>query len=188
MEKAELRPYKRRLRSVLIHKPIQRQFTLVVISLLILSALTIGLVIHATIREAMMGGGYRFGKISPYEVMSDVSYDLIVRISFILFITILAIALFGIFFLHRIVGPIYRFQGVLRRVSHGEIPDDVRLRENDFFVETAADVNQVLGMLREKKQRIEKLGGQLEEAIRKNPSSPAGSLLSEIRDALSKLT
>ena len=44
------RQYKRKLRSVLIHKPMQREFTLVVMSLLIISALTVGFVIHQTIR------------------------------------------------------------------------------------------------------------------------------------------
>lgn len=187
MEQPAERTYKRRLRSVLIHKPIQREFTLVVMSLLIISALSIGLVIHSTIRQAMMGGGYRFGTISAYEVMSDISYDLIVRVSLILFVTILVIAFFGIFFLHRIAGPIYRFRGVLHRISQGEIPEDVRLRENDFFVETAADLNHVLGILRDRRRKIENLKGRVEEAVQKPPSL-AGSLFAEIKKTLDGLT
>ncbi|MBI4116095.1 MAG: methyl-accepting chemotaxis protein [Candidatus Omnitrophica bacterium] len=153
MEEATPRQYKRRLRSVLIHKPMQREFTLVVISLLIISALTVGFVIHSTINQAMMGGGYRFGRISAYEVMSDVRYDLIVRVSLVLFVTILVIAIFGIFFLHRIAGPVYRFRRVLHRIAEGEIPDEVKLREGDFFTETADDLNRVLRMLRERRDR-----------------------------------
>src|SRR3989338_6696733 len=95
VEPSVARDHKRKLKSVLIHKPMQREFTLVVMSLLIISALTVGFVIHYTIREALMGGGYRFGKISAYEVMSDVSYDLIARVSFVLFVTLLLIAVFG---------------------------------------------------------------------------------------------
>ena len=177
---------KRRMRSVLIHKPIQREFTLVVMTILFISALTVGFVIHATIRQAMMGGGYRFGTISAYEVMSDVSYDLIIRVSLVLFITIMVIALFGIFFLHRVAGPIYRFQGVLRRISKGEIPDDIRLRENDFFVDTATDLNHVLRMLRDKRKQTEFFKNQLEEAARKSPAS-SESILREIKDALNKM-
>lgn len=187
MENAAERPYKRRLKSVLIHKPMQREFTLVVISLLIISALTIGFVIHSTIREAMMGGAYRFGKISPYEVMSEVSYDLIVRVSLVLFVTILVIAIFGVFFLHRLAGPVYRFRSILRRVSQGEIPDEFRLREGDYFTETADDLNQVLRILRERRRQLDEIEGQLEEALRRNPSDSLANVLTEVKQALHRL-
>ncbi len=188
MEQSETqKQYTRKLRSVLIHKPMQREFTLVVMSLLIVSALTIGFVIHATIREAMMGGGgYQFGRISVYEVMSDVRYDLIVRVSLILFVTVIAIAAFGVFFLHRVAGPVYRFRNILRRVSKGEIPDEFRLREGDFFTETADDLNLVLRSLRERKVRIETLRDRLDRAILENTGLPIASLLQEVKETLER--
>ena len=179
---------KRRLRTVLIHKPMQREFTLVVISLLIVSALAVGFVIHSTIREAMMGGGYRFGKISAYEVMSQVGYDLIVRVSLVLFITMVVIAAFGVLFLHRIAGPVYRFRGILRRVSQGEIPEDFRIREGDFFTETADDLNQVLRELRERRKCVEELQRKVEQAIQLSPSSQAAAVLKEIQGSLGELS
>ena len=186
MEQQEAKAkYKRRLRSVLIHKPMQREFTLVVISLLIISALTVGFVIHYTIREGMMGGGFRFGKITPYEVMSDITYNLITRVSLVLFITILVIALFGIFFLHRIAGPVYRFRSILRRVAKGEIPDEFKLREGDYFMETAEDLNTVLRMLRLKRQRVEGLSKRLEQVVQKNQGGTAD--WAQIKDELNKL-
>lgn len=178
------RQYKRRLRSVLIHKPMQREFTLVVISLLIISSLTIGFVIHSTIREAMMGGGYRFGKISAYEVMSEVSYDLILRVSLVLFVTILIIALFGVFFLHRIAGPVYRFRSILHRLNQGEIPDEFKLREGDYFTETAEDLNKMLKMLRERRSRIQSVQARLEQAIQSNAGAGLAPLLKELKDIL----
>ena len=188
MEKSAQNPqYKRQLRSVLIHKPMQREFTLVVISLLMISALTVGLVIHYTIREAMMGGGYRFGKISAYEVMSDVRYDLIVRVSLVLFVTILMIGLFGVFFLHRIAGPVYRFRSVLRRIVKGEIPDEFRLREGDYFTETAEDLNQVIRLLRARRQRVESLQKRLDEVTKKASGSGIVGELSQVKGDLEKL-
>jgi sensor histidine kinase YesM len=186
-DKEQVSSYKRKLRSVLIHKPMQREFTLVVISLLIISALAVGFVIHYTIREAMMGGGYRFGKISPYEVMSEVSYDLIVRVSTVLFVTLLIIAIFGIFFLHRIAGPVYRFRGVLRRIIKGEIPQEFKLRDGDYFTETAEDLNHLLQMLNEKRLGVENLQRRLSELLQKNPSSPLSRELSEIKETVNKL-
>ena len=179
--------YKRRFKSVLIHKPMQREFTLVVISLLIVSALAVGFVIHYTLREAMMGGGYRFGKISPYEVMSEVSYDLVLRVSMVLFATLLLIAVFGVFFLHRIAGPVYRFRSILRRVAKGEIPDEFKLREGDFFTETAEDLNVVLQILRSKRQKAQDLQKRFEEVIQKNSGSPITNELSSLKEGLQKL-
>lgn len=187
MEDSAQRQYKRQLKSVLIHKPMQREFILVVISLLIISALTIGFVIHGTIREAMMGGGYRFGKITPYEVMSDVSYDLIVRVSLVLFVTILVIAIFGVLFLHRIAGPVYRFRNVLRHISQGEIPGEFHLREGDFFTETAEDLNVVLEKLRQKRERIDSLKQKLEAASRENANPSLQTFVRELRDSLEEL-
>jgi len=182
------REQKRKLRSVLIHKPMQREFTLVAMSLLIISALVVGLVIHQTIQEAMMGGGYRFGKISAYEVMSDVRYDIIARVSLVLFATIIVIGLFGVFFLHRIAGPVYRFRRTLQQVSKGEVPEEVRLREGDFFVETAEDLNHLLQFLRERRERIQNLRRRLEEAGRESVIPPSAMpLLTELKASLDQL-
>lgn len=187
MEASAQKQYKRRLRSILIHRPMQREFTLVVISLLIISALTVGFVIHSTIHEAMMGGGYRFGKISAYEVISEISYDLILRVSLVLFVTILIIAVFGIFFLHRIAGPVYRFRHVLHRVSQGDIPDEFRIREGDFFADTAEDLNHVLELLRTRHERVEGLRRRLDEALREAPSPSVSSLLRELKETIERL-
>lgn len=188
MEQPIQREYKRRLRSVLIHKPIQREFTLVVISLLIVSALTIGFVIHSTIRQALMGGGYRFGTISPYEVMADISYDLIFRVSLILFATIFVIVIFGILFLHRVAGPVYRFQSVLRRVVKGEIPGEFRLREGDFFLETADDLNKVLNLLKNNREHLKTIRARLDEAIKRNAGSGNVAVLTELKESINKLS
>ena len=187
MERTEQRQYKRKFRSVLIHKPMQREFTLVVISLLIVSALAAAFVIHYTIHEAMMGGGYRFGRISAYEVMSEVSYDLITRVSIILFIAMLLIAIFGVLFLHRIAGPVYRFQGVLRRISRGEVPEEVRLREGDFFTETAEDLNRVIQILGQRRQVSQGLRSKVEDMLRKGALSPTDPALREIQQLLEKM-
>lgn len=180
-------PYKRRLKSVLIHKPMQREFTLVVFSLLIVSSLTIAFVIHFTIHQAMLGGGYRFGRISPYEVMSEVSYELIARISLVLFVTIIVIGLFGIFFLHRIAGPVYRFRRVLSGIVEGEIPPEFQLREGDFFVETATTLNDVLRVLRSRREKIADLQKRLERTIQESSSAELAPLLEEIKSALNRL-
>ena len=138
------RVYKRRARNILIHKPMQKEFSLVLIGLLMVSLLAISFVIHSTIREAVLGGGYRFGKVSPVELLSDVSYLLIVRVACVLFVTLIIVGLFGISFLHRVAGPVYRFRQTFLKLNKGEVPPRIRLREGDFFEETAQEINKYL--------------------------------------------
>jgi len=145
------RAYKRRARNILIHKPMQKEFSLVLIALLMVSSLAVGFVIHSTIREAVFGTGYRFGKISPAEVFSDVSYLLIMRVSCVLFVTLIIIGFFGVFFLHRVAGPVYRFRQTFLKLNRDEIPPTIRLREGDFFEETAQEINKYLDKLRNSK-------------------------------------
>ncbi|MBI3307697.1 MAG: hypothetical protein HYZ84_07825 [Candidatus Omnitrophica bacterium] len=138
------RSYKRWARNIIIHKPMQREFTMVIISLLMISCLAIGYVIHETMREAAFGGGFHFGKINPYEVLSEIRYLLILRVTSVLFATLLIVGAFGVFFLHRVAGPVHRFRGVLLRLNDGEIPAPVKLREGDFFTEVAVEINRLL--------------------------------------------
>jgi len=45
--------------------------------------------------------------------------------------------LYALVFSHRIAGPIYRINAVLRRMLEGEYPEKVTLRRGDFFHDTA---------------------------------------------------
>ncbi|MCM8775472.1 MAG: hypothetical protein NC930_03880 [Candidatus Omnitrophica bacterium] len=169
-------PYRRRFRNILIHKPMQREFTLVMIALLMVSSLAIGFVIHNTIREAAFGGGFQFGRINPYEILSDVSYQLILRVTCILFVTLIVLGAFGIFFLHRVAGPVYRFRQVLIRINDSQIPHPIKLREGDFFTEVAIEINRLLEKLQFDKEKLQLVREKAEKMITdRSPESMARS-------------
>ncbi|MFZ5802942.1 MAG: hypothetical protein ACOY3K_07550 [Candidatus Omnitrophota bacterium] len=176
------RPYRRQIRNVLIHKPMQREFTFVLIALIMISSLVIGFVIHHTIHSAVYGGGFRFGKVSPYEILSDVSYQLIIRVSCVLFVTLVILGLFALLFLHRVAGPVYRFKQTLVRVNRGDVPDDIRLREGDFFEETAIEINLLLKRLKFEKERMAGLREKAEQLSGDNASAK----VAEIRELCTK--
>lgn len=182
------RPYRRRVRNILIHKPMQREFTFVMISLLMVSTLAVGFVIHQTIREAAFGGGFQFGKINPYDILSEVSYQLIMRVSAVLFLTLIIIGVFGVFFLHRVAGPVYRFRQIFMRINDGEFPKFVRLREGDFFSETASEINQLVNKLRFDYERDRAAKQQLQQIIEKAKSSgaPVQSELVSLKELMEK--
>lgn len=180
------RNYQRRVRNIFIHKPMQREFTLVIIALLMVSSIAIGFVIHSTIREAAFGGGFHFGKINPYEVLSEVSYQLVLRVTSILFVTLIVIGAFGIFFLHRIAGPVYRFRQVISRLNNGQIPPHVKLREGDFFAEVALEINQLLENSAMERSKAERALEKINTILSSKPGEPIGGLAQEVKEILSK--
>jgi len=169
------RKYKRRIRNIIIHKPMQREFILILIALLMVSSLAVGFVIHDTIREAALGGGFRFGKINPYEVLSEVRYHLIVRVTSILFVTLIVIGIFAVFFLHRVAGPVYRFRQVFLKLNEGEVPHRIKLREGDFFEEAAVEINQFVDRWKFENHRME----QIKEKIDQLTTAKSGQNMSK---------
>lgn len=184
---AEQRAYRRRLRNVIIHKPMQREFSLMLIGLLMISISVVAYVIHGTIREVSGGGGYQFGRISPYEVMSDLNYLLLIKVSSILLVTLVIIGLYGVFFLHRVAGPVYRFRQVLLRINDGEIPREIKLREGDFFTETAVEINRLIKRLESEKDRNVKMRDKINHVIySNNVNEPAIKVAKELKALLDR--
>ncbi|MBI3312674.1 MAG: hypothetical protein HYZ83_00375 [Candidatus Omnitrophica bacterium] len=182
----EGRSYKRRVRNIFIHKPIQREFTMVVISLLMISCLAVGYVIHETIREAAFGGGFHFGKINPYEVLSEVRYLLILRVTAVLFATLLVIGAFGVFFLHRVAGPVHRFRQTLLRINDGELPPPVKLREGDFFTEVAVEMNRLLEQMQSERGQAKEMRTLVEKIISSRQPDSVIQSAQELKAVLDK--
>jgi hypothetical protein len=176
------KPYKRSIRNIMIHKPLQREYLFVIIALLMVSILAIGFVIHSTIREAAFGGGFHFGKVNPYQVLSEVSYSLVTRISLILFATLIVLAIFGMSFLHRVAGPVYRFRMVLRRMNHGEQVHVINLREGDFFTETADEINVLIKRMEREKTLKQALKERMDMIMISQPAEHVARLTREMQE------
>ncbi len=162
--------YKRSLRNIFIHKPLQREFLFVTIALFMVSTFAIGFVIHTTVQEAVSGGGLHFGKMVPTKSLTDASYDLVLRVSLILLLTLFVLAMFGISLLHRVAGPVYRFRVVLGKVNQGGRPHAIKLREGDFFTETADEINKLLKRVEEDDLRLQSVKDQLVRILNMNPN------------------
>lgn len=158
-----MRPHKRHARNLFIHKEMQREFSFVLIALLILSSFFISVVIHYTIQHAAFGDqALQFGKVNPYEIISQISYQIITRTTMILLLTLVVIAAYGIKFLHRVAGPIYRCRKTLIALNQGKVPDPIRLRSGDFFTEVADEVNRQTDLWATEMKRREELLRQID--------------------------
>lgn len=163
----------------------QREFSFVLIGLLMVSTLGIAYVIHSTVQEAVLGG-YRFGKVSSYDLLADISYQLVIRVSGVLFVTLVTIAFYGILFLHRVAGPVYRFRQTFLKLNDGEIPGPIKLREGDFFTETAAEINSLLEKLRFEKQRSALMKEQVKTILEGSPQGSLGDAAKNLKHLLEK--
>ena len=108
--------------------------------------------------------------MNPAEILSEVSYQIIIRVTLILILTLIIIGAYGVIFLHRVAGPVYRFRQTLLKVNRGEMPNDIKLREGDFFHDMAHDINVILKRFRLEQEKIVDLKGKIADFQRTAPS------------------
>jgi hypothetical protein len=164
------RSYKRQAKNLIIHRPMQREFSFMLIALFMVASAAVAWVIHQTIRDAAFGGAFTFGKVNPSEILYDVSYSIIIRVTLVLILTLIIIGAYGVVFLHRVAGPVYRFRQILLKVNRGEMPQDIKLREGDFFHDMAHDINIILKRLRLEQSKISELKTKIND-VQKNALS-----------------
>jgi nitrogen fixation/metabolism regulation signal transduction histidine kinase len=188
--KTPRRPYKRQLKNLIIHRPMQREFSFMLIALFMVTSLAVAWVIHQTIRDATFGGALTYGKINPSEILYSVSYTIITRVTMVLILTLIIIGAYSIVFLHRVAGPIYRCRQTLLKVNRGEMPPDIKLREEDFFHDMAYDINIILRRLRSEKDKIARLKDKMNNMQQNAPSDDIRHKVEELKvvlDSFSKI-
>ena len=57
-------------------------------------------------------------------------------------------ALAGLFFSHRIAGPIYKLKKFLMKIREENYRDELNLRQGDYFPEIADEINKTVAQLR----------------------------------------
>ncbi|OGW80157.1 MAG: hypothetical protein A3G33_08915 [Omnitrophica bacterium RIFCSPLOWO2_12_FULL_44_17] len=86
------------------------------------------------------------------DVMDRLRYLLLVRISILFVVVFLVNVLLGLFYLHRLIGPLVRIRSVLSQIADGNIPSaDVHLRKGDFPTDLAKELSRALTRIREMK-------------------------------------
>jgi len=168
----------------------QREFSFMLIALFMVASAAIAWIIHQTIRDAAFGGGLQFGKINPFQILSAVSYQVIIRVTIVLIATLLIIGGYGIAFLHRVAGPVYRFRQTLLKMNRGETVHEIKLREGDFFHEMAHDINVMIRRSRAGYEKLTEVKTGLNDLIRSSPSDDIrgkAQHLKELTDSISQV-
>ena len=96
----------------------------------------------------------------------------------------------GLVVSHRIAGPLYRLSQAARRITHGQIPQHVSLRQGDYIKDFAEDFNEMTKALdyrmRSQEHALKELRIQLDTLERKRHEGELSpeELGTELRGAL----
>ncbi len=178
---------KRSLQNVLINRPLQREFTLVLLAIMMSAAFAIGIVINFTLGSLTENAPNIISRLTLERMVFDVNSQLVVSSILIIFIAVIASGFFGVFFLHRVAGPVHRFRQVLKKMGSGEIPGDVQLRKRDFFKETADELNRVIQLLREMDNTAQKINQVLTQLPKDALPPDLSNKIQDINTTLSHL-
>lgn len=179
--------YKRNIRNILIHRPLQREYSLLMIGIMLLSSLVVAAEVHFTMKEAFMGDPYRIGSLNPYQILSDVNHKLVFRLSITLMLACVVGLILGVFYLHRVAGPVYRFGLILKKLRRGEIPRNLKLRDGDYFKEVAEEFNGFFELLRKKDAKLEELIKYVDQQALNSGNPTTAPEWDEVKKALRTL-
>ena len=184
---AEHTSNKRSIQNVLINRPLQREFTLAMLMIMMTGAVVVGLMIHASFRNMMQGVPATISKGTFEQMILEANSQLVVSSILIIFLAVIATGFFGVFFLHRVAGPVYRFHRVLERLGSGEILNEIQLRRGDFFTETAESLNTVIKLLKRQAANARVLDELLSRLSRENLSSELKGTIQSAQEELRSL-
>jgi methyl-accepting chemotaxis protein len=139
---------KRQIQNVLINRPLQREFTMVMLSIMMTAALGAAAIVHLVLSELTADLPETIARRVLESMLVDVHGQLVIGIILVLFFAVIITGIFGVFFLHRVAGPIYRVQRILNQVGQGELVDVIRIRRKDFFKELVNSVNSVVSLVK----------------------------------------
>ncbi|MBI4357977.1 MAG: hypothetical protein HY584_01635 [Candidatus Omnitrophica bacterium] len=84
------------------------------------------------------------------RTFDQINFLLLIRITIVFCIVFFINIILGLFFLHRLTGPLVRFKVLLNQLAEGSVPDaDVILRKGDFPTDVAAALSSALRKIRQ---------------------------------------
>lgn len=155
--------YKRKI--YLINKPFQLKFSFYLAIIILISSAIYPLIIFDFITQVSQAISSTFPKFST-SLDTRLRSILVPVIAWQLFFSFLFF-LIGIFFSHKIAGPIYKLQIFLKKLSNREGRDKLYFRDGDYFSEIATEYNKLVDELDHQELELrEKLNQVRSELLR----------------------
>ena len=124
-------------RKYLIKKDLQVSILLETALLMFFVAILVGLTVYLGVFRALI---FELSGEKLTLVHRVISLHMLIRF----LPTVFAIVVLSVFLSHRIAGPIFVFQRVIRGLSDGRDVEKVRLRKSDRLKDFADDINELI--------------------------------------------
>jgi len=134
-----------RRRNYLINKPLQFIYSGIMIYLLLIGIIVVGvgtyyLTFNTILNEFEAQGGLS----QAYEMVRDINLLILKRVGTMLVVVLVFAFGLGVYYLHRIAGPVYRIEKTIREMAEGKKVEPIKLRKKDFFKSLAEAVNKLI--------------------------------------------
>ena len=173
--------YKRK--KFLIDKNIQRRFAGLLVMVALITSLQL-VVYILVVDNNIHTEAAKYGLDEDPVLISFIIVQqkaVLVKLIVLLFVNMGLMGLFGLFFSHRITGPIYRINRFLKEMVDGDLSGEIRLRKSDEFQNVAATINDLLKSLRtDRVGCLEKIY-EAQNLIKQQRPDDAVQLLEEVR-------
>lgn len=152
--------------------PIQRKYFFLSLVPLIVCSILMVLLLFIPIRLAVRG------LIFPPADAANLAelYPVAVRVWPAVLLSILASGILSVFVTHKLAGPLFRIEQILRGVSEGNLPLAVRIRRDDDLQEFAELLNGAFGRITAALTEIHKLQARAVHELTALPGKIRGGL------------
>lgn len=158
--------YKRRLRNYLINSRFQLAAAAFIILSLMVGVVLAIIVGRQTVLRTYVSSDINVTGPEGFRAFLDHLSDRITVMTAVVLMTWIGIvAAISVVYLHRIAGPIYRFQQVLKQIGRGHVPPPFHLRKKDFFRDVAADFNSALSILDQRRLLANGIAFRIDEIL-----------------------
>ena len=153
-----------RRKTIVINKPFQYQYSLLIVALAVL----------------LVNGFIIVRLLFPGEQPLAFSSTAAIAVATVEFLLVASIWYGSLKASHRIAGPVYVFSREIARLGRGDLSAQISLRDNDMFQPEAEEMNNSIAALRSRIDVVKGLSEQLQQA------QSAGGDVSAIVEKLSR--
>ncbi len=110
---------------------------IIIITAMVLIAIVTGLSIYSAVMQTLVT---EFHGENLAMIQHAITYKLFIRSLLLIF----AIAIISVFISHRVAGPVYRFERIIKALTQGKDVKEIKLRKGDEFYELALAINNLI--------------------------------------------
>jgi methyl-accepting chemotaxis protein len=154
--------YRSQRKIYLIKKSFQLRYVFIVLSFVLLTAVISGITTYLALFPYL---SEKLANVYPQGRLVVLLRDANVKALLSTLIIIPFAVWFSVVLSHRIAGPWYRLEMILKYLADGDLSQDIHLRRNDEFQSLALSLNTVVQNLREVANDNVKYAAGIDEAI-----------------------